>query len=171
MRHNNDMTNQEFIAEATAEVAANWAIVCPNKPLPRVVSNSRLRTTAGRARLRDQIIEINPHLYARIEAADRRNTTLHEMAHLAAFNNYGSIHGGGHGAGWKRTMRALGLNPDRCHDYDCAGLERRALRHACLCQCGTVHQLTTRKRNHITNGTGRIRCLVCRNYLTRDQLQ
>ena len=72
-------------------------------------------TTAGRAWLQQWRIQLNEQL-CKENTEDFMNDTIpHEVAHLVAYKVFGDD---GHGEGWRSVMRALGLNPTRCHDYN-----------------------------------------------------
>lgn len=77
-------------------------------------------TTAGRAWLNQWRIQLNEQL-CKENVEDFINSTVpHEVAHLVAYKVFGDD---GHGKGWKSVMRALGLDPERCHDYDTHNVE------------------------------------------------
>ena len=89
-----------------------------------VVFNSRLQTTAGRARLRRLQIELNPHLLERFPKAIDR-VLAHEAAHLATW----LVHGedvAQHGSEWRAMMRAIGQSADVTHDLPVDDLRRGA---------------------------------------------
>ena len=72
-------------------------------------------TTAGRAWLTQWRIQLNEQL-CKENLQDFMNDTIpHEVAHLVAYKVFGDD---GHGDGWRSVMRALGLNPTRCHEYN-----------------------------------------------------
>lgn len=77
-------------------------------------------TTAGRAWLTQWRIQLNEQL-CKENVEDFIQTTIpHEVAHLVAYKVFGDD---GHGNGWKSVMRALSLDPERCHDYDTRHVE------------------------------------------------
>ncbi|MFZ4599981.1 MAG: SprT-like domain-containing protein [Terrimicrobiaceae bacterium] len=77
-------------------------------------------TTAGRAWLNQWRIQLNEQLCKENVEDFISQTIPHEVAHLVAYKVYGDD---GHGNGWKSVMRALDLDPTRCHDYDTARVE------------------------------------------------
>lgn len=119
----------------------------------RVGWNSRLRSTAGRARPDDAAIELNPRL-AELGADEVRRTLLHELAHLVAYERHGRRIAP-HGPEWRRACAELGISGEKaCHDlplprhrqrrryyYECRhcreGVERvrRMRRHAACAAC------------------------------------
>lgn len=72
-------------------------------------------TTAGRAWLGQWRIQLNEQLCKENLEDFINDTVPHEVAHLVAYKVFGDD---GHGDGWRSVMRALGLNPTRCHDYE-----------------------------------------------------
>lgn len=78
--------------------------------------NDRLRTVMGRASARDKYIELSSHL-VRINRNTPdfitriKETILHEWAHAL---DWEYDEGWGHGATWKKWMRRLGIQPERC---------------------------------------------------------
>ncbi len=88
--------------------------------------NTRLRTTAGRAFLREGRVELNPILLGRHPEAVR-TVVIHEFAHLVAHRM--RPREPGHGPAWRALMRAAGLRPRASHTLPVADLRRtRALR-------------------------------------------
>ena len=68
----------------------------------RVVWNSRMRTTAGRAFWPEARIEMNPKL-KQIAPDEVRQTMLHELAHLVAYQRAGRRRILAHGPEWQRA--------------------------------------------------------------------
>jgi len=86
-------------------------------------------TTAGKAWLGQWRIQLNEQL-CKENIEDFINDTIpHEVAHLIAYKVFGDD---GHGDGWKSVMRALGLNPSRCHNYDTRRVEDNRSRNSML---------------------------------------
>jgi len=67
-------------------------------------------------------------LWRRASPTKRRNTVVHEVAHILAELVAGPTKRVSHGAGWKRMMRLLGEEPTRCHTVNRDGLRRRSAR-------------------------------------------
>lgn len=65
-------------------------------------------------------------LWRRATPEKRRNTVIHELAHVLA-NSYAGRNAG-HGEEWKTWMRKLGEEPIRCHDVNRHGLTKRGVR-------------------------------------------
>ena len=84
-------------------------------------------STAGRAWLGQWRIQLNEQL-CKENMEDFMNDTIpHEVAHLIAYKVFGDD---GHGDGWKSVMRALGLNPSRCHNYDTSKVDGKRSRNS-----------------------------------------
>jgi len=75
------------------------------------------RPAAGRVKLAASA------LWLHASPTKRRNTIIHELAHILANRTAGKR--SGHGAVWKRTMRTLGETPKRCHTVPKARPTRR----------------------------------------------
>lgn len=91
--------------------------------IPKLVYK-QIGRTAGRAFLSSWKIILNPDFLKNGHLEDMINRTLpHEIAHLVAYKLFGDH---GHGRGWKMVMRALGLEPNRCHTYSLEGVRTRS---------------------------------------------
>jgi SprT protein len=100
---------------------------------------NRMRTTAGRAYPRQNLIKLNARLLKK-HPEHLEQTFAHELAHLAAYELYGYL-GSGHGRFWQMTMRAMGYEATRCHNLDAEGLARphRVAGHAkCGCKLWSI---------------------------------
>lgn len=100
-----------------------------------VIWSGRLSTSAGRAELVRRRILLNPRLLLRVpDQVDR--ILVHEVAHLAAH----VLHGPGikpHGPEWRALMARAGQNPEACHRFPIAGLQRRRFYYLHMCSsCG-----------------------------------
>jgi predicted SprT family Zn-dependent metalloprotease len=129
------MHESQILSEARATVLEAMQAISSDMPVPRIVCNRRLATTAGRAIITTNTIELNPRLFARIEADNRKATTLHDLAHLLARYQYRHRPITAHGSEWQATMRQLGQRPPRCQSSDCSGLRRKRTRIVHDCQC------------------------------------
>ncbi|MEO5721416.1 MAG: SprT-like domain-containing protein [Chthoniobacterales bacterium] len=84
-------------------------------PLLRVEWNPRLRTAAGRADYRQNLISLNPLLRAH-GGAEIDRTLRHELAHLLAHFRAGRRRINPHGAEWRQACADLGIaGESRCH--------------------------------------------------------
>ncbi len=87
-----------------------------------VVWNPRMRTAACRAFTKESRIELNSRLQdlpLEKREIELRNTFLHELAHLVAFERAGKRRIQPHGAEWQAACRDLGIpGEDRCHSLD-----------------------------------------------------
>jgi SprT protein len=81
----------------------------------RVEWNSRLKTAAGRADYRQQLISLNPRLFEHPAEIDR--TLRHELAHILAQFRAGRRRIFPHGIEWRQACRDLGIDDEkRCHN-------------------------------------------------------
>jgi predicted SprT family Zn-dependent metalloprotease len=81
----------------------------------RVEWNSRLKTAAGRADYRQNLILLNPLLLE--HPAEINRTLRHELAHILAQFRAGRRRVLPHGAEWRQACVDLGIaNEKRCHN-------------------------------------------------------
>ena len=92
---------------------------------PTVEYSTRMKTTAGFARVRENKIILHPYLLCEYHLNFIRETVTHEFAHIVDFilhpNNFVRYYGqkcSYHGLTWKAIMRIFGQNPSRCHTYN-----------------------------------------------------
>ena len=78
----------------------------------RIEWKPRLTSTAGRAHVTKATIHLSTPILTNVDAFDLRQTVVHELAHLHAFERHQDR---GHGQWWQRTMRNWGLEPRRRH--------------------------------------------------------
>jgi predicted SprT family Zn-dependent metalloprotease len=77
-----------------------------------VVWNHRMRTTAGRAFWPEGRIEMNPKL-EQVAPEEVRQTMLHELAHLIAYERAGRRRISAHGKEWRQACVDLGIPGER----------------------------------------------------------
>jgi len=81
----------------------------------RVLWDSRLKTSAGRADYRHKLISLNPRLFEHPAEIDR--TLRHELAHILAQFRAGRRRVLPHGPEWQQACRDLGIvDEKRCHN-------------------------------------------------------
>ena len=94
-------------------------------PKLRVEWNKRLRTAAGRADYRKNLISLNPRLREH-GAAEIDRTLRHELAHLLAHFRAGRRRINPHGAEWRQACCDLGIgDEERCHTLPFPTQKRR----------------------------------------------
>ena len=120
----------------------------------QVVWNSRLTTTAGLARYRENMVVLNPRL--KHFSADEVDRTLrHELAHLLAHSRSRRRRIAPHGDEWKQACRDLGLRDEkRCHDLP---LPRRTVTRKHFYECVHCRAVYPRVRPI----RKRVACLKC----------
>ena len=99
-----------------------------------LVLNPRMRSTAGRAHLLTNKIELNYRLLKGNDL-ELENTYLHELAHIVAYYIFGRAERG-HGPRWGKIMRIFGLPPERCHSLETTHLRRKLTRYLYSCSEG-----------------------------------
>jgi SprT protein len=106
----------------------------------QVVWNARMRSTAGMAYPRRDLITLNPRLRDFGEGEVDR-TLRHELAHLLAHHRVGRRRIAPHGPEWAKACHDLGLTDEkRCHDLPLPRREMKA-RHFYRCPgCATELQ-------------------------------
>lgn len=97
----------------------------PLVPRLRVEWNERMRTAAGRADYRKNLISLNPRLREH-GTAEIDRTLRHELAHLLAHFRAGRRRINPHGAEWRQACRDLGIvDEQRCHTLPFPTQKRR----------------------------------------------
>ena len=118
--------------------------------LPSIEWNLR-GACAGIAHARENRIRLNPVLLSENMEHFIGQTVPHEIAHLVNRTMHGP-HVRSHGPEWKSIMHALGLPPERCHQYDVANARTRTpRRYAYQCNCRS-HPVSQIVHNRICRG-------------------
>ncbi len=120
----------------------------------RVEWSSRLRTAAGRADYRHNLVTLNPLL--RTHGADEIDRTLrHELAHLLAHARKGRRRIAPHGPEWRQACCDLGIaDEQRCHSLPFPRQTRaRPFLYRCP-RCGREFPRVRKIRR-------RVACLAC----------
>lgn len=81
--------------------------------IPEVKLNKRLTSTAGRAFLERDYIDLSVYLLGRNTDTFKKEIIPHELCHMIAWRVYGDK---GHGKAWYAVMKHLGVNGKRCHN-------------------------------------------------------
>ena len=119
-------------------------------PTPTVLFDLRGHT-AGQAFFNKNKIRLNRYLLEKYGDDFISRTVVHELGHLISYKLYG-INGRGHGAAWKRVMRAIGGPTSRCHSYETKAA-RKTTKHSCHCdRCGHSYELGAIRVNRIKKG-------------------
>jgi predicted SprT family Zn-dependent metalloprotease len=131
--------------------------------------NPTMRTCAGRAFTRQVRVDLHYRLL-KDNSAHLELTYLHELAHIISTLKYGRP-GSGHGALWKKVMRVLEANDERCHNLDVSAYKRRQTRYLYICDnsaCGRhvrPIQLSAARHNKMERCAADYRCPGCRSEL------
>ncbi|MDO9179205.1 MAG: SprT-like domain-containing protein [Agitococcus sp.] len=147
-------------------IAQCWHIAKENGvrwPLPTVSFDLR-GTTAGRAYLVLNHIQLNPVLLNENSEAFLAGTVGHEAAHLIAHFHFGAKIQG-HGSEWESVMQWLGQAARRCHNFDTrnAAVIKKTIEYKC--GCFLPHFLTTKKHLRIQAHRHAVICSKCRHPL------
>lgn len=132
----------------------------------RIEFNSRFTSKMGDACYKTPVgprIRLSAPMWPLISAAMRRDTVIHEICHIVVSheaNNSGKEpkH---HGPEWKSKMRACGLEPKRCHEFDISKVPGSRRKMKAYCMCGSPHMFTKRTYNKILAGAI-YRCKKCK---------
>ena len=120
----------------------------------RVAWNSRLTTTAGMARFRENLVVLNPRLQD-FDSGEVDRTLRHELAHLLAHARFRRRRIDPHGEEWQQACRDLGLvDEKRCHELP---LPRRVVERKHVYAC--IHCRETYPR--VRPIRRKVACLKC----------
>lgn len=129
--------------------------------LPKVMF--RLRgTTAGRANMALNIIDLNLPLMRDNYEAFIRDTVPHEYAHIMVPQLWQRLPLFPHGKEWQGLMRVFGVKPKIMHGYD---VSKIAPTYAYTCQC-TAHQVSKVLHSRLLKGEA-YHCPVCKQDVKR----
>ncbi len=131
--------------------------------------NSRLRTTAGRALLQSQQLQLNPHLLGG-KPENQAEVLAHELAHLLVFARHGAK-ARHHGPEWAALMQQAGFQPRARHELPVQGLRRRAFYYLHLCGHCQARWIQRRSRGARCLACGRKRLRVYRAPRSAEGLQ
>ena len=121
-------------------------------------------STAGQAWPQKHLLRFNPILLQENRVDFLSQTVAHEVAHLLAYDLYGSQIRP-HGRQWQLIMTdVFGLPAHRCHQYDTSRSTRREWLYQCQCH-GNVIPLSTIRHNRVQRGTVYL-CRRCKAPLT-----
>ncbi|MEO0413428.1 MAG: SprT-like domain-containing protein [Verrucomicrobiota bacterium] len=128
----------------------------------QVTWNKRLSTTAGRALIRQNLIELNPRLQILPDGQNEdetRRTLLHEAAHLIAVRRHLPSRIAPHGREWQRVCAEIGI-PGESASHDLPFPRRRQRRNfAYICpNCNYTVERVRRPKHPVACG------LCCKKY-------
>lgn len=114
-------------------------------------------------------IRLSAPMWPLIPAAERRDTVIHEVCHIVvaheAKGKIGKKRPKSHGIEWKSKMRACGLEPRRCHEFDTSKAPGSRRKKKIYCACDDPHSVTANMYNKVLAGARR-RCKKCRQTCT-----
>lgn len=122
--------------------------------------SDRMFRTMGIARLqkgKTPIVGLSRHLWAHASREERKNTCVHEAAHIIAVVKYGP-EGRGHGRRWRVAMIRAGEKPSIYHNIDPdVPMGRSTYRISCACK---EHWVT----EYRFNKADQLKCRSCGSY-------
>ena len=142
------------VADRIDECIKKAGVSLPKVNIAYDINSARL---GGQANYSKNLIRINPVFLNTYTDDYIENTVGHEAAHLIARAKYGRMISA-HGPEWKRTMRELGLQPDRCHSYKVPdaikqNVGKQVRKHECTCdRCGEKFQVGPKVRSKLERG-------------------
>ena len=119
--------------------------------------NNRFSARLGDAHWTYKRIRFSKPLWPNATKLQRYQCVVHEVAHIVAHERYGRGIGKQikpHGYEWKRVMREMGLNPDRCHNVPTEGVTNKKAKFKTYCKCRgdkKLHLVTRKVYERITN--------------------
>lgn len=105
-------------------------------------------------------IKLSTKLFKRATETEKRNTVIHEMCHIVAWNKYGP-HIKHHGKEWQGLMIACGLVPNIYHNVDTKGLGNKVKRYVYKCSCRNGCRVSTKRHRQIQLKTAAYSCARC----------
>lgn len=87
------------------------------------------------------VVRFSVPLWERATPDERRECVVHEVCHIVDRHEASLADrplGKPHGVLWQRLMRRCGLNPERCHRIDRAGIRRTQKRYPATCGCREI---------------------------------
>lgn len=178
------MSQAQWSREFREVEAEMWSIASrytSSKPVISLEWNSRFTRRMGDATMYasgSNRIRFSSKLWPMATPEKRRNTMIHELAHVYAHRVNGDR---GHGRWWKQWMRRFGVAPERCYSVTAENfhnpeavqaLRRKVKKWEIACPgCGNKLRFGTRLRNNWINKRQTRRCNGCKTHLTtRDAL-
>ncbi|WP_457668721.1 SprT family zinc-dependent metalloprotease [Thiolapillus sp.] len=152
---------QELLKITRHWVAEAGQLYSRHFPTPEVRFDLRGQT-AGQYRGGDRpCIRYNTGIAAAQFDAFCKRTPPHEVAHYIMDCLHPRKDIKPHGREWRDLMRAYGLEPTRCHDYDLDKVpQRRQRRFTYTCAC-REHELSATRHNRVQYGKMEYRCTRC----------
>lgn len=145
-------SHRETIAFAH-ELLRQWSI-----PNYKVDFSNRFTRRMGQCDFRHRVITLSAPLWPLATPEQRRQTTIHEVAHAVTRDRHGMV--AAHGKEWKAQMVAMGAQPKRTHDVQRDSVRRtRGDTVAMVCCGGTPFRITLKKAHTLLTRGGR--CKAC----------
>jgi predicted SprT family Zn-dependent metalloprotease len=145
-------SHRETIAFAH-DLLRQWAI-----PNYKVMFSNRFTRRIGQCNFRAREIGYSAPLWPLATAEQRRQTTIHEVAHAVTRDRHGAV--AAHGKEWKAQMVAMGVPPKRTHDVNRESIRRTRGDTVAMTCCGNAPFRVMLKKAHALVTLGG-RCRAC----------
>lgn len=145
-------SHRETIAFAH-ELLRQWSI-----PNYKVDFSGRFTRRMGQCDFRHRVITYSTPLWPLATPEQRRQTTIHEVAHAVTRDRHGMV--AAHGKEWKAQMVAMGAAPKRTHNVNRESVRRTRGDTVAMTCCGGASFRVTLKKAHALMTRGG-RCRAC----------
>jgi predicted SprT family Zn-dependent metalloprotease len=148
-----DLLSHRETIDFAHELLRQWSI-----PNYKVVFSNKFTRRMGQCDFRHREIAYSAPLWPLATAEQRRQTTIHEVAHAVTKDRHGDV--APHGKEWKAQMVAMGASPSRTHKVNRDSVKRsRADTVGMTCCGGAPFRITMKKAHAILTRRGR--CKAC----------
>jgi len=144
------LSHKDTIAFAH-ELLRQWAI-----PNYKVFFSNKFTRRMGQCDFRHREISYSAPLWPLASAEQRRQTTIHEVAHAVTRDRHGAAVAP-HGKEWKAQMVAMGAMPKTTHNVNREGVARSRGDTVAMVCCGTTFRVTLKKAHAFMTKRGRCR--------------
>lgn len=124
--------------------------------------SNRMTSTMGYAyRKKEKGIKLSKPLFDKATVEQRVQTIVHEACHIVQFVKFPKSKA--HGPEWKSLMRAMKLEPKRCHNVDTTEFKVKKGGAVVKCPCRT-HTFGATRMKRLRAGV-KYHCRKCKNYI------
>jgi SprT protein len=146
-----DLASHRETIDFAHALLRQWAI-----PNYKVVFSNRFTRRMGQCDFRKREIGYSAPLWPRATPEQRRQTTIHEVAHAVTRDRHGD-RVAAHGREWKAQMVAMGASPKRTHNVNREGIRRTRSDTIVMLCCGDPFRVTLKKAHALVTRGGRCR--------------
>ena len=134
------------------ELLRQWSV-----PNYKVDFSNRFTRRMGQCDFRHRVISFSAPLWPLATPEQRRQTTIHEVAHAVTRDRHGMV--AAHGKEWKAQMVAMGAQPKRTHNVQRDSVRRTRGDTVAMVCCGQTFRVTLKKAHAFMTRGGR--CRAC----------